>query len=116
MQTKDKKAAPPVVADLSVEPFPGKEAVFCNSFGDDYYLSTPAVHQAVRLRSSFNIIHTPTGFKVDVFVRKDRPFEESVMHRRQCRECVHRSRLGWRWRVRPARNCQAYAPDCLSTQ
>jgi hypothetical protein len=70
-------------ADLSVEPFPGKEATFCASFGDDYYLSRPAVDQAVRRRSTFNIIHTPSAFKVDVFVRKDRPFEESVMARRR---------------------------------
>jgi hypothetical protein len=52
-------------------------------FGPDYYISLAAVQQAVRQRSSFNIIHTPSGFKVDVFVCKDRPFEQSVMMRRR---------------------------------
>src|SRR5260370_957680 len=37
---------------------------------------------AALLRSSFNIINTAAGFKVDLFVRKDRPFEQSAMSRR----------------------------------
>jgi hypothetical protein len=70
-------------ADISVDPFPGKEAALCARFGDDYYLSLPAIQQAVRQRSSFNIINTRLSFKVDIFVRKERPFERSVMARRQ---------------------------------
>jgi hypothetical protein len=70
-------------ADLTVEPFPGKEAALCQCFGEDYYVSLPAAQQAVRQRSSFNIVHTPTAFKVDLFVRKERPFERSVMARRR---------------------------------
>lgn len=70
-------------ADIAVESFPGKEAAFCGLFGNDYYLSLPAVQQAVQQHTSFNIIHTPSGFKVDVFVHRDRPFDRSVMLRRQ---------------------------------
>jgi hypothetical protein len=73
-------------ADVAVEPFPGKEADFCAAFGDDYYVSLDAVRDAVRRRSSFNVIHLPSGFKVDLFVRKDRPFDQSVLARRQPRE------------------------------
>ncbi len=69
-------------ADVTVEPFPGKETQLVGAFGEDYYVSEQAVRDAVRLRSSFNIINTATGFKVDVFVRKDRPFEQSAMSRR----------------------------------
>jgi hypothetical protein len=72
-------------ADITIEPFPGKEEAFCAAFGEDYYVGLPAVRQALRTRSSFNIIHTPSTFKVAVFVRKDRPFEQSVMQRRQAR-------------------------------
>ena len=68
--------------DVTAEPFPGKEAQLIGAFGDDYYISEDAVRDAVRSRSSFNIINTATGFKVDVFVRKDRPFEQSAMSRR----------------------------------
>jgi hypothetical protein len=69
-------------ADLTVEPFPGKEEAFAAAFGPDYYLSLPAIRQAVAQRSSFNVLHTREGFKVDLFVRKDQPFEESALKRR----------------------------------
>ena len=69
-------------ADLSVEPFPGLEDRLASMFGPDYYVSSAAIRQAVRDRSTFNIINTSVGFKVDVFVRKERSFEYSLMRRR----------------------------------
>ena len=69
-------------ADVSVEPFDGLEGRLVASFGPDYYVSVEAIRQALRQRSTFNIINTSVGFKVDVFVRKDRPFERSLMDRR----------------------------------
>jgi hypothetical protein len=69
--------------DLTVEPFPGKETAFCASFPDDYYVSLPMIQDAIRRRSSFNIIHWASGFKVDIFVRKDRPYDASVLARRR---------------------------------
>ncbi len=69
-------------ADVSVEPFEGLEGRFVASFGPDYYVSLDAVRQALRDRSTFNIINTSMGFKVDVFVRKDRSFERSLMRRK----------------------------------
>jgi hypothetical protein len=69
-------------ADVAVEPFPGKEQRLAASFSSDYYLSLNALGQAVRERSSFYIIHIPTGFKVDVFVLEDEGFERSLMARR----------------------------------
>jgi hypothetical protein len=70
-------------ADITAEPFPGREDQLVAAFGQDYYLSLPAVQQAVQQRSSFNIINTCTGFKADVFIRKDRPFDQSAMARRR---------------------------------
>jgi hypothetical protein len=70
-------------ADFSVEPFPGKEAAFCAAFGEDYYIDQTSVELAVQNRSSINVIHTVTGFKVDLFVRKERPFDRSLMARRR---------------------------------
>ncbi|HTU91380.1 MAG TPA: hypothetical protein VMF69_14965 [Gemmataceae bacterium] len=69
-------------ADITVEPFLGNEAAFCAAFGEDYYVSLPMIQDAIRRRSSFNIIHWPSGFKVDLFIRKDRPFDASVLARR----------------------------------
>lgn len=69
-------------ADITVEPFPGKEEAFCAAFGDNYYVSLPMIQDSFLHKSSFNIIHWPSGFKVDLFIRKDRPFEASVLKRR----------------------------------
>ena len=69
-------------ADISVEPFSGREQEFADRFGPDYYVSVDAARMANRERSSFNLIHVPTAFKVDVFVQKDDRFEISVMARR----------------------------------
>ena len=69
-------------ADLMVEPFEARESLLASSFGSDYYVSVPAIVEAIARRRSFNVIHTSTGFKADLFVRRDRPFEISAMHRR----------------------------------
>src|SRR5262249_25016193 len=37
----------------------------------------------VRQRCSFNVIHLDTSFKIDLFVRKDRSFDQSMMGRRR---------------------------------
>jgi hypothetical protein len=69
-------------ADLAVEAFPAKEEAFAAALGPHYYLSLPAVRQAVAQHSSFNVLHTQEGFKVDIFVRKDEPFERLALQRR----------------------------------
>lgn len=70
-------------ADLTVLPFPGRERKLIERLGPDYYVCDQAVRDAVQRRSSFNIIHTLSGFKFDVFVRKDTPFAISAFNRRQ---------------------------------
>jgi hypothetical protein len=69
-------------ADVSVDPFPGLVSEFVSCFGDPYYISEDAVRRAIAERSSFNIITTETGFKVDVFVLKGRSFDRSLLERR----------------------------------
>ena len=69
-------------ADLTVEPFPGREEALANCFDEAWYVSVPAMRQANERRTSFNIIHTAVGFKCDLFVQKDRPFDASTMGRR----------------------------------
>ncbi len=49
----------------------------------DYYVDADQIRQAVRSRSSFNVIYLRTMFKVDVFVMKDEPFAREEMRRRQ---------------------------------
>lgn len=69
-------------ADLTVEPFAGREQALADCFGPEHYVSVAAMQEANRQRRSFNLIDTTIGFKVDLFVRKDRPFEISAMSRR----------------------------------
>jgi len=70
-------------ADITVEPFAGREAEFARHFGADYYVSVPAILQANRNRSTFNLLHFKSGFKIDFFVRKETPFAKAAMNRRR---------------------------------
>jgi hypothetical protein len=69
-------------ANIPAEPFVGREAEFVSAIGEEWYVSGPAVQEANRNRSSFNLINTSTGFKIDVFIRKDDPFEQEALSRR----------------------------------
>jgi hypothetical protein len=49
----------------------------------DFYLSEIAVREALKLRSSFNLLHNDTGIKVDVFLVKEQAFSRTSFARRQ---------------------------------
>lgn len=68
-------------ADLMIDPFGGREAELQDALGPDYYVSVTAMSEANRLRRSFNIINKTTGFKLDLFVRKDRAFDVLALSR-----------------------------------
>jgi hypothetical protein len=71
-------------ADLTAEPFAGRETAFVSHFDpNEYYADLVMIQDAIKVRSSFNLIHLGTMFKVDVFIRKDRRFERSMWQRRQ---------------------------------
>jgi hypothetical protein len=70
-------------ADIAAEPFPDRSAALTASLPPPYYVSLQAVEEAHREAGSFNIIHTESGFKVDVFICPDEPFARSAMARRQ---------------------------------
>ena len=52
-------------------------------FEPDYYVSPEAVHEAVRRRSLFNVIHHATLVKVDFVVRKEEPYRLVEFGRRR---------------------------------
>lgn len=74
-----------VVADLRFEHVDR----FCSSFPAPHYSVYPnSVHEAIRLRRQFNIIHCVSGLKIDVFIPGDDDFERSRAKRgRQMRFC-----------------------------
>ena len=57
----------------------------CNLFPDeeDFYVSLPAAKQAVRARHQFNVLHPPSGNKVDFIVSGNDPWNRSQLTRRR---------------------------------
>jgi hypothetical protein len=66
-----------VVAQLN----DGEITPFLDLLDDQFYASEPAIRSAVQQKSCFNLIHFPTSFKVDIFVSRDRPFDQDSMSR-----------------------------------
>jgi hypothetical protein len=54
---------------------------FVQSLQGRYYVDADMIRDAIRHRSEFNVIHLATMFKVDIFLPKRRPFDQSVRQR-----------------------------------
>jgi hypothetical protein len=67
--------------DLVCEMKQSQIANFLARIDERYYVSEVAVRQAVQRMSCFNLIHLPTSFKVDIFVSRQRPFDNDCMRR-----------------------------------
>jgi hypothetical protein len=59
-----------VVADLTQQHI----GDFVSSLENEFYIDEDMISAAVRKRSSFNIIHRDSFFKVDVFIPEMRPY------------------------------------------
>jgi len=68
--------------DLVVDLRPEHAEPLVKALGNSFYVDIEAVHDAIRHRSSFNIIHLETMFKVDIFLPKQRPFDKAQFERR----------------------------------
>jgi hypothetical protein len=66
-----------LVADLR----PEHVAPLVEALRKTYYVSAPMISEAVARRSCFNVIHTSTSFKVDVFCAKNRVYDRLAMRR-----------------------------------
>ncbi len=56
---------------------------FVLSFGSEYYADEEMARDAWARRSMFNIIHSPSGQKVDIICRKDRDYARVAFERRR---------------------------------
>ncbi len=70
-------------ADITVEPFENLAEKLLEMLKPGYYVSKDAMYQALRRKSSFNVIHLESAFKIDVFIRKSTAFEKQLMLRRR---------------------------------
>jgi hypothetical protein len=68
-----------IVADLQ----PEQVGAFVRQLGDEFYVSLPAIVDAFQVRGSFNLIHLPTLYKVDIFLPKARAFDQAQWRNRQ---------------------------------
>ncbi len=56
---------------------------FLESLGEAFYKSKEVAMEALAREQMFNVVHLETGFKVDLIVRKSRPFSRMEFSRRQ---------------------------------
>ena len=49
----------------------------------EYDADEPAAREAIRTARQFNIIHPTSGFKIDVYVNPDTPYDRARLARRQ---------------------------------
>lgn len=68
-----------IVADLGLR----QAQPFADLLAGIFYLDIDTIRHAIRQRSSFNVIHLATMFKVDIFIPKGRPFDRQQLARRQ---------------------------------
>lgn len=69
-------------ADLVAGLQPQHAVPLSRSLDGRYYADPERIAHGIRRRSSFNVIHLDTMYKVDVFVSKDTPFARENMERR----------------------------------
>jgi hypothetical protein len=61
--------------DLVVDPMPAALSAFIVSLPEDeYYVDADVARDALRRHSQFNVIDMATGWKIDLMIRKPRPF------------------------------------------
>jgi hypothetical protein len=76
-------------ADIVVDPSPeALDALVTGLAADGYYVDARTAREALHGRRLFNVIDPETAFKLDLIVRKDRPFSRQEFERRE------RSQLG----------------------
>ena len=70
-------------ADLVVETDHQGVSKLESALGQAFYFPIGLAIDAVQRRGMFNVIHIESGFKVDLIVRKDRPYSKIEFERRQ---------------------------------
>jgi len=69
--------------DIVIDPTAAALELFVTAFDDDrVYLSPDAARAAFAARDQFNLIDVTTGWKVDLIIRKERPFSRCEFGRR----------------------------------
>lgn len=70
-------------ADVIIEASLHTVLRFIDGLGNDFYADSEAAKEAFAGNQILNIIHVPTGFKIDLILRKARSFSKEEFLRRQ---------------------------------
>jgi hypothetical protein len=74
-------------ADIVIDPSPDQLDALVRTLGDrGFYVDDGRARDALRRRLQFNAIETQSAFKIDLIIRKDRPFSREELGRRQAAE------------------------------
>ena len=74
-------------ADVVIDPTPeALDALLAALPADGYYVDARIAREALRARRLFNVIDSETAFRVDLMIRKERPFSREEFARRERRE------------------------------
>lgn len=50
---------------------------------DKYYTDEDMISEAIRMKTSFNLLHFDTMIKIDVFVFREEPYQKEVLRRKR---------------------------------
>jgi len=84
-------------ADIVAEMQPKHLQPFVCALQEAFYVDDAMIADAIRRRSSFNIIHRETFFKVDIFIPRPRPFVQSQLARAQRHTFAFQTRVSARF-------------------
>jgi len=68
-----------LVADIKLSQI----SLLINAFSPRFYLSEVAIIEAIKLGQSFNLIDQQTGWKIDIFILTQDPFQQSRFQQRK---------------------------------
>lgn len=74
--------------DMIIDPTLAALENFIQLLGKNFYVSQHAAIDALEHRGMFNIIDTGSGWKVDLIIRKIRPFSQEEFNRRRATELM----------------------------
>lgn len=69
--------------DLVADIKPNQVNIFVEVLKTEFYIDADMIQEAIKTQRSFNIIHLPTMFKVDIFILKPDNISQQEMLRRQ---------------------------------
>jgi len=67
--------------DFVIDPTPDQLEALARALDSEFYLSRPAMAEALARRGTFNAIHESSSFKVDFFLKGPAPFDAEELRR-----------------------------------